>query len=194
MAARPSERSGPNRPCGLTTPAGLTASLGDDPIRRALHEPSCDPSTIYSAFRSAGSAGGRQSANFHAGDQSVGATPVPIPNTAVKPYSADGTPPERARESRPSPAPLAPPHDAPGSLRSGGVVVCGHADAVLPRPSACDASGEVAPRNAPPRNQMGGDPRAAWQPVARPRPTIRRSVARGRGHAARARHVLPYPP
>src|SRR5688572_107565 len=35
-----------------------------------------------------------------------GATPVPIPNTAVKPCSADGTPPERARESRPSPASL----------------------------------------------------------------------------------------
>src|SRR5690606_40014182 len=40
-----------------------------------------------------------------AGDKSVGATPVPIPNTVVKPYSADGTPPVRARESRPSPAP-----------------------------------------------------------------------------------------
>src|SRR6185503_17425951 len=40
-----------------------------------------------------------------AGDWSVGATPVPIPNTAVKPCSADGTPLERARESRPSPAP-----------------------------------------------------------------------------------------
>src|SRR5215831_20346710 len=39
-----------------------------------------------------------------AGDQSVGATLVPIPNTIVKPYSADGTPLERARESRPSPA------------------------------------------------------------------------------------------
>src|SRR5581483_2784236 len=36
---------------------------------------------------------------------SVGATLVPIPNTIVKPYSADGTPLERARESRPSPAP-----------------------------------------------------------------------------------------
>src|SRR5262249_15467701 len=34
-----------------------------------------------------------------------GATLVPIPNTIVKPYSADGTPLERARESRPSPAP-----------------------------------------------------------------------------------------
>ena len=32
--------------------------------------------------------------NF-AGDWSVGATPVPIPNTVVKPYSADGTPIER---------------------------------------------------------------------------------------------------
>src|SRR3954467_15996814 len=41
----------------------------------------------------------------NAGDQSVGATLVPIPNTIVKPYSADGTPLARARESRPSPAP-----------------------------------------------------------------------------------------
>src|SRR5215208_2652483 len=41
-----------------------------------------------------------------AGDQSAGATLVPIPNTTVKPCSADGTPPERARESRPSPAPF----------------------------------------------------------------------------------------
>src|SRR5688572_23027709 len=40
-----------------------------------------------------------------AGDWSVRATPVPIPNTVVKPYSADGTPSERTRESRPSPAP-----------------------------------------------------------------------------------------
>src|SRR3954452_18879848 len=45
----------------------------------------------------------------NAGDQSVGATLVPIPNTIVKPYSADGTPLARARESRPSPAPLRPP-------------------------------------------------------------------------------------
>src|SRR3954452_21496817 len=45
----------------------------------------------------------------NAGDQSVGATLVPIPNTIVKPYSADGTPPERARESRPSPAPRSKP-------------------------------------------------------------------------------------
>ena len=44
-----------------------------------------------------------------AGDQSVGATLVPIPNTIVKPYSADGTPLERARESRPSPAPATAP-------------------------------------------------------------------------------------
>src|SRR4029078_2583449 len=33
-----------------------------------------------------------------AGDGSAGATPVPIPNTAVKPCSADGTPFERTRE------------------------------------------------------------------------------------------------
>src|SRR3954454_23783165 len=41
-----------------------------------------------------------------AGDSSVRATPVPIPNTVVKPDSANGTPVARPRESRPSPAPL----------------------------------------------------------------------------------------
>src|SRR5687768_7026792 len=102
MAARPSERSGPNRPCGLTTPL---LARGIDPIRRALHDhheirPRSTPHSVPPA-----QAGGRHTAILYAGDQSVGATPVPIPNTAVKPYSADGTPPERARESRPSPAP-----------------------------------------------------------------------------------------
>ena len=48
---------------------------------------------------------GKRNLSRIAGDQSVGATLVPIPNTIVKPYSADGTPLERARESRPSPAP-----------------------------------------------------------------------------------------
>ena len=39
-----------------------------------------------------------------AGDHSGGATPVPIPNTAVKPSSADGTCGATRRESRTSPA------------------------------------------------------------------------------------------
>ena len=39
-----------------------------------------------------------------AGDHSGGATPVPIPNTAVKPSSADGTCGATHRESRTSPA------------------------------------------------------------------------------------------
>ena len=34
------------------------------------------------------------------GDLSEGATPVPIPNTAVKPFSPDGTSRETAWESR----------------------------------------------------------------------------------------------
>ena len=33
----------------------------------------------------------------------VGETPLPIPNRAVKPHSADGTWPSRARESRSPP-------------------------------------------------------------------------------------------
>ena len=53
-----------------------------------------------------------------AGNLSAGATLVPIPNTIVKPCSADGTPIERSRESRPLPAPLRP----PSSLEDGGLV------------------------------------------------------------------------
>jgi hypothetical protein len=39
-----------------------------------------------------------------AGGISVGETPVPIPNTAVKPYSVDGTAWETVWESRSLPA------------------------------------------------------------------------------------------
>ena len=39
-----------------------------------------------------------------AGDLRAGATPVPIPNTAVKPGSVDGTADGRLWESRPPPA------------------------------------------------------------------------------------------
>ena len=41
-----------------------------------------------------------------AGDKRDRATPVPIPNTVVKPVSADGTAIVRSWESRPLPAPL----------------------------------------------------------------------------------------
>ena len=37
---------------------------------------------------------------YKSGDDGGGATPVPMPNTAVKPSSADGTCPEGDRESR----------------------------------------------------------------------------------------------
>jgi hypothetical protein len=37
---------------------------------------------------------------FHLGDSSEGVTPVPIPNTEVKPLSADGTVRETWWESR----------------------------------------------------------------------------------------------
>jgi hypothetical protein len=37
------------------------------------------------------------------GDQSEGATPVPLPNTAVKPFSANGTARATVWESRSSP-------------------------------------------------------------------------------------------
>src|SRR5687767_6062878 len=104
MAARPSERSGPNRPCGLTTPPlsepGIE-STAEHCTNHHVIRPRSTPHSVPPA-----QAGGRHAANVHAGDQSAGATPVPIPNTAVKPCSADGTPPVRARESRPSPASL----------------------------------------------------------------------------------------
>jgi GTP-binding protein Era len=93
-----SERSGPNRPCGLTTPIGVpnagtrckqSITISTKIRPHGLPHPRCHRSYIPAI----------------AGGSSVGATPVPIPNTVVKPYSADGTPPERARESRPLPAP-----------------------------------------------------------------------------------------
>ena len=42
---------------------------------------------------------------FHPGDHGGGVTPVPIPNTAVKPSSADGTASARLWDSRPAPTP-----------------------------------------------------------------------------------------
>ena len=39
----------------------------------------------------------------HSGGDNEGVTPVPIPNTEVKPFSADGTWLETARESRSPP-------------------------------------------------------------------------------------------
>ena len=40
------------------------------------------------------------------GDNGEGVPPVPIPNTEVKPFSADGTWLDTARESRSSPDPI----------------------------------------------------------------------------------------
>ena len=108
--AMTSERSGPNRPCGLTTPPSFpSGNLGAGiqtpqsiarSILRIRSSRSLPIPIVELIF------------DTYAGDQSVGATLVPIPNTIVKPYSADGTPIERARESRPSPAPF---HNAPAT-------------------------------------------------------------------------------
>ena len=75
----------------------------------------------------------------HAGDQSVGATLVPIPNTIVKPYSADGTPLARARESRPSPAPLCKTPD-----RSWSGVLCFYSPAPASHPPTHSPAGPSA--------------------------------------------------
>src|SRR5688572_3649343 len=52
------------------------------------------------------------------GGDSEGETPLPIPNRAVKPLSADGTWPARARESR------SPPFSYPAGRQSGGPLFC----------------------------------------------------------------------
>jgi hypothetical protein len=64
------------------------------------------------------------------GGYSVGDTPVPIPNTAVKPHSADGTAGEARWESTSSPAFLVrPPSYGPRAVTTGVVlrsgVACG---------------------------------------------------------------------
>ena len=43
---------------------------------------------------------------LHSGDDSEGDPPVPIPNTEVKPFNADGTWLDTTRESRKLPVPL----------------------------------------------------------------------------------------
>src|SRR3954467_14730732 len=98
----PSEPTSPNRPCGLTTPP----KGGPKPSHQ------CTTPRIPNQA-STPLSDSRDPAIYlpppcfaFAGDSSVGATPVPIPNTVVKPDSADGTPVARPRESRPSPAPL----------------------------------------------------------------------------------------
>src|SRR5205823_7443934 len=97
-----SKQTGPNRPCGLTTPNGFigvrqafSRILTRQSTRLVQNTCWTSHSTIYHSLLF----------SFFAGDSSVGATPVPIPNTVVKPDSADGTPVARPRESRPSPAP-----------------------------------------------------------------------------------------
>jgi hypothetical protein len=111
MAVKPFEPTDPNRPCGLTTPKEYQSKT-----RRALHD-----LLECVAIQNSRSLLANRCSNRFAGDQSVGATLVPIPNTIVKPYSADGTPVERPRESRPSPAFLtqSPWQRSPGALHLG---------------------------------------------------------------------------
>src|SRR3954447_15158381 len=54
---------------------------------------------LAAVFKGRGAARSRQVSGGHG----EGETPLPIPNRAVKPLSADGTWPERARESRSPP-------------------------------------------------------------------------------------------
>src|SRR5712692_5319667 len=93
-----------------------------------------------------------------AGDERDRATPVPIPNTVVKPVSADGTAPARGWESRPPPASQTKPAPTPRSgllfscllpihAKNRGVVMTFGAacQARAPRQSCCRST---APGNA----------------------------------------------
>src|SRR6188472_4031122 len=87
------------------------------------------------------------------GGYGEGETPLPIPNRAVKPLSADGTWPARAWESRSPPVlhdiePQSPSGDR-GSLRSGRVVARGRVRRMRPRQSRSLAS-VVAGAGRPP--------------------------------------------
>ena len=113
MAVKPFEPTDPNRPCGLTTPNKSYQSK----TRRALHD-----LLECVAIQKTRSLLANRCSNRFAGDQSVGATLVPIPNTIVKPYSADGTPVERPRESRPSPASAV--QSPRGASPSGAIAFC----------------------------------------------------------------------
>jgi hypothetical protein len=61
-------------------------------------QPECDAHKLrFAVFKA------RRGALEISGGYGVGETPLPIPNRAVKPHSADGTWPARARESRSPP-------------------------------------------------------------------------------------------
>ena len=80
-----------NRPCGLTIKY-LSRESKNRLHTTLLHEPR------YIPLRSESN---RENLKVKfPGDLSEGATPVPIPNTAVKPFSPDGTSRETSWESR----------------------------------------------------------------------------------------------
>ena len=93
------ELTGTNRPCGLTTDYSRALSNGDIAISGARTRPNSHlsldlslrkiPCIQLSIFKSPAlvNPGSRMVSGRH----SEGETPVPIPNTAVKPFSADGT-------------------------------------------------------------------------------------------------------
>src|SRR5688500_16635716 len=70
------------------------------------------------------------SVSHHFGGHSEGETPLPIPNRAVKPLSADGTWPERARESR------SPPFNFAGRRFGGPLFLCSEPPVGLPAMNA----------------------------------------------------------
>src|SRR5687767_14118867 len=65
-------------------------------LRRAAERPPVQ-------FSSSGAGGARGAVSWQLGGDSEGATPLPIPNRAVKPLSADGTWASRPGESRSPP-------------------------------------------------------------------------------------------
>ena len=77
-----------NWPCGLTT-IDRAITLEDSGYETQYAKESSGPNRTYDS-----------------GDYGEGDPPVPIPNTAVKPFSADGTASFSTWESRTSPDPL----------------------------------------------------------------------------------------
>jgi hypothetical protein len=87
----------------------------------------CGSEALAAVFKGRGATRSRQVSGGHG----EGETPLPIPNRAVKPLSADGTWPARARESR-----------TPPVFRA----ISGTSGRLWRRPRGCDVRSTIAPR------------------------------------------------
>src|SRR4051812_32597503 len=120
--------------------------------------------------------GGAPAVSTGSGGFGVGETPLPIPNRAVKPHSADGTWPSRARESRSPPVYLDEPPSGGSSSLSG----------VVPDSSAVGEATLVA-RPAVRLWRPGEGMRRGARARAAARGSRAGGCRRGRSGAARAR-------